>query len=321
MSVWTAEALSDWLTSTLLPGWLARIYDPTRPGFVEMLEPGGTASDSDHPQHAGDGAPESTLSATRICSACPVRLTRHATAWPSSGRLADAPMAASAIAARERRGRRCPVRFLRPRLRPVLARLVRKASGEAEAFSRADTVMGFIETQLAHPEGGFARIRWAPCRAGRTRICTCSKPATLWPRPRRHRWLAARRRHRRADAQSMLDEATDSLGEFFSEDWSAARPRGLVREPGHHYEWTWLLYHHERLTGSVDARASDRQLFDFADKRHRGGAVVNEIDPQGAMLNGSALLWPQTEYLKALAARVEFEGDADAMRRLDAIWT
>jgi mannose/cellobiose epimerase-like protein (N-acyl-D-glucosamine 2-epimerase family) len=44
---------------------------------------------------------------------------------------------------------------------------------------------------------------------------------------------------------------------------------------------------------------------------------VNEVDPAGRVLNGAALLWPQTEYLKALVARIEFEGDANAAAQLE----
>src|SRR3546814_19321730 len=41
------------------------------------------------------------------------------------------------------------------------------------------------------------------------------------------------------------------LGEYFTPDW---RPdpgdAGRVREPGHHFEWVWLLHRHGSLSGA-----------------------------------------------------------------------
>ena len=320
MGAWTAEALSDWLTQSLLPGWLARIYDPAQPGFVEMLQPDGTPSPSDI---------RTTLVTARL-----VYTFSHAHLLGVPGALEAARHGLNFLwnSCRRPDGRFChrctqsgevvDARSDFYDLAFVLFALgwYGRASGDAEAFARAEIVMGFIETELTHPEGGFAEDTHGTLpRRQNPHMHLLEACHALAEASGDSRWLARADKLVRLMQANMLDKDTGSLAEFFGEDWSPAPgARGLIREPGHHYEWTWLLYHHARLTGSTEARISARQLFAFADRRHGGGAVFNEIDPHGAALNDGALLWPQTEYLKALAARAEFERDAEAMRRLDA---
>ncbi|CAN7468715.1 AGE family epimerase/isomerase [Bosea sp. LjRoot9] len=318
----TADTLSGWLRETLLPGWLARVYDPTRPGFVEMLEPGGAASGSDI---------RSTLVTARLTY---VFSHAHLLGVPGALDAARHGMTFLWETCRRPDGRFCyrcrasgevvDTRSDFYDLAFVLFSLgwFARASGDGLALARAEEVMGFIETQLAHPDGGFREDTLGTLpRRQNPHMHLLEACHALAEASGDRRWLA------RADTivalmrRRMLDEATDSLGEFFGEDWSAwPEPRGLVREPGHHYEWTWLLYHHERLTHSASARIDARRLYGFAERHRDQGKthpVINEIDPNGAVLNGAALLWPQTEYLKALVARIEFEGDEIATTRLD----
>lgn len=319
MSAETAEALSDWLVQDLLPGWLARVYDPARSGFVEMLEPDGTPSTSDI---------RTTLVTARLTYSF-----AHAHLLGVPGALEAARHGLDFLwnTCRRPDGRfshRCTqggdvidARSDFYDLAFVLFALgwYGKASGEAEAFARAETVYRFIESELAHPAGGFREDTLGTLpRRQNPHMHLLEACHALAGASGDARWLA------RADAlvklmQAKMVDGAGSLAEFFGEDWSPAPgPRGLIREPGHHYEWTWLLHHHAHLTGSDAARDSARQLFAFAARHDRGGAVVNEIDPRGEVLNANALLWPQTEYLKALAARAEFEGDGEAMEKLDA---
>ncbi len=116
----------------------------------------------------------------------------------------------------------------------------------------------------------------------------------------------------------LLDPATGTLGEFFAPDWSpAAGAAGDHVEPGHHYEWVWLLDRYERLTGA-SATTEIERLYRFA-VRHgadpRNGLVIDVVGRDGAVRQASARLWPQTEALKAhavMARRGEAGADARA---------
>ncbi len=101
---------------------------------------------------------------------------------------------------------------------------------------------------------------------------------------------------------------TGTLREFLADDLSPAPgAAGLVREPGHHMEWVWLLLHHYRLAGESSVLEPARRLHETA--RQWGmspkGLLVEEMAPDGHILTASTLLWPQTEAVKAAAARVE----------------
>lgn len=116
-----------------------------------------------------------------------------------------------------------------------------------------------------------------------------------------------------------LDPATGTLGEFFTADWAPAPgAEGALREPGHHFEWVWLLHQYRRLSGDRTVLAVADQLYRFGrahgletDPAMAPGAF-DAVDPEGGILQDSKRLWVQTEYLKALVARAEFQGDAEA---------
>ena len=90
-----------------------------------------------------------------------------------------------------------------------------------------------------------------------------------------------------------------------------------MREPGHQFEWVWLLHEYCRLTQDQSVAAHAERLFAFGtqfgiDRREGLEAVFDSVDASGTVVAGTKLLWPQTEYLKACVARVEWHDDAAA---------
>ncbi len=118
-----------------------------------------------------------------------------------------------------------------------------------------------------------------------------------------------------------IDARTDALGEHFDPSWQLlAGDVGRIVEPGHHFEWVWLLDRLDAREPRESTRALARRLFDFA--RRFGvdtdGGVLDQVDRVGNPLATGKRLWPQTERVKALAARAHATGDADLRRELDA---
>lgn len=112
-------------------------------------------------------------------------------------------------------------------------------------------------------------------------------------------------------ARRLLDGATGTLGEYFDGDWRPDSATGHRIEPGHHFEWCWLLHRFARMFDRPDALTIADALFAHADRhgadRARGG-VFDEIDRSGRVLADSKRIWPLTEYIKALAARLAAGG-------------
>ena len=115
-----------------------------------------------------------------------------------------------------------------------------------------------------------------------------------------------------------LDTGTGTLREFMGRDFAEApAPAGRIREPGHHFEWVWLLLHYGRLSGDTGVRETAGRLYRFA--MDHGvetdpafpAAAFDEAAPDGTLITDSKLLWPQTEAVKAFCARAELLGDAD----------
>lgn len=126
--------------------------------------------------------------------------------------------------------------------------------------------------------------------------------------------------------RALLDPETGTLGEFFDAAWNqAAGTAGQIVEPGHHYEWTWLL-HHYGATAGVDCGSAADTLYRFAEQygidRESGateGLVFDSLLRRGADLDDNKRLWCQTEAIKAQTARLEFAGDTAARARLDTL--
>jgi mannose-6-phosphate isomerase len=76
---------------------------------------------------------------------------------------------------------------------------------------------------------------------------------------------------------------------------------GEVLEPGHHYEWAFLLDSWAKLTGR-DRPAEVRRLIAFADANgldRKRRVAVNGIKLDGSPADMTARLWPQTERIRA----------------------
>jgi mannose-1-phosphate guanylyltransferase/mannose-6-phosphate isomerase len=124
-----------------------------------------------------------------------------------------------------------------------------------------------------------------------------------------------------ADAQAelglskLIDPACGAVKENFTADWSPAPGRdGRLIEPGHQFEWAWLLERWGRLRGRAEALKAARTLFAIGERGvdRRSGAAVDELLDDMTVADGRARLWPQTERLKAALILADGEADVQA---------
>lgn len=109
-----------------------------------------------------------------------------------------------------------------------------------------------------------------------------------------------------------FDTKTGALVEFFDEEWNIAPGEpGLHREPGHQFEWVWLLRQYANQAGGADLNQYAKSLFSFGTAHGLDlagplqGIVIDSVSVDGTALANSKLLWPQTEYIKACISRFE----------------
>ena len=99
-----------------------------------------------------------------------------------------------------------------------------------------------------------------------------------------------------------IDPATGALREFFAADWSPATgTAGRIAEPGHHYEWAFLLDRWAKQTGRNQPAAVGR-LIAFADAHGldaRRGVAIGAVLVDGSVHDPVARLWAQAERVRA----------------------
>jgi mannose/cellobiose epimerase-like protein (N-acyl-D-glucosamine 2-epimerase family) len=108
-----------------------------------------------------------------------------------------------------------------------------------------------------------------------------------------------------------IDPTTHMLGEYFDSNWNHILENGrFVYEPGHQFEWAWLMSLYQELTGQ-DLMKVRHQLFSLANQY--GTSSIRKIAFDEMWSNHtpkleSSRFWPQCERIKA-AVRLGTEVD------------
>jgi mannose/cellobiose epimerase-like protein (N-acyl-D-glucosamine 2-epimerase family) len=114
----------------------------------------------------------------------------------------------------------------------------------------------------------------------------------------------------------LYDDESGVLREYFARDWapSADPARADLWEPGHHFEWVWLLREYERLSGDDRGMHAAGRLYQVAREHGLGddGLVHDVLASDRAVRASSHRVWPHAEAIKAAMAR-HAGGDPDAL--------
>lgn len=101
----------------------------------------------------------------------------------------------------------------------------------------------------------------------------------------------------------MVDKENGGVVEYFSSDWRAFDSNlGNKIEPGHCYEWCWLLLEYDRLSSDESMRKTAKVIYDFGYKFGQDseyGGIFNEVSRIGDVTNTKKRIWPETEAIKA----------------------
>ncbi|MFZ5728043.1 MAG: AGE family epimerase/isomerase [Pseudomonadota bacterium] len=182
----------------------------------------------------------------------------------------------------------------------AMAALHRTDPGHTDLEGQAEQLLGALQG-LRHSAGGFREIEPHVFQANAHMHLLEAAMA----------WIEAgggpQWRHLASEIAGLaLDRFIDPCGgvlrEFFDVDWRPAHgDDGRLVEPGHQFEWAWLLTRWARLTSSDSAAQAAERLFQAG---LRGvdpvrGVAINAMNDDFSVRDASARLWPQTEWLKA----------------------
>lgn len=109
--------------------------------------------------------------------------------------------------------------------------------------------------------------------------------------------------------ERMIDPETGAMGEVFDSAWSRPAPSEARLEPGHQFEWAWLLATWRDEGGEPRCEAAARRLYACGLRGVAAdGAVLNSLDGAFRPTDGARRLWPQCERMRA-AVRLGQETD------------
>lgn len=301
----TLQALHDWAFRTALPFWIEAGPDRVAGGFHEQLDFAG--------RPAPCGFRRLRVTARQVYVFCHAAVLGHAGGLATAGEALDL-MWEKAWQGPDRGWARLlddsnqvldPTADLYDCAFMVFAHAWHhRATGDARSLARADATLDFIEQQMGHPSGGFQNL-WPAADGPRLQNPHMHLVEALLALVEatggdRYRELALtlidliRTR--------VIDRATGTLGERFTRDWQFwPGADGAIREPGHQFEWVWILDKARQLLG-VDITSDARLLYASASRlgiNQQTGLVCNAIDPVGNRLDGGSRSWTNTERLKA----------------------
>ena len=124
-----------------------------------------------------------------------------------------------------------------------------------------------------------------------------------------------------------MDQRWGALLEYFDDKWTPAPgDEGRITEPGHQFEWSWLLDRFQRHTG-IDVSTESRRVYVHGETYgvDAEGVTVDEVWAEGGMRTPTSRFWPHTERIKANIIRVEASRDpvaaANVVQAFDVLMT
>ncbi len=101
----------------------------------------------------------------------------------------------------------------------------------------------------------------------------------------------------------------------------ASGDRGRLFEPGHHYEWIWLLDRYSKLLSrSLPTCTAALRRTASLYGRSPGGLLWSEVRDDGTVMDSSKRLWPHTEAIKAELCGMSGKGCSSADVWLDHLY-
>ena len=178
-----------------------------------------------------------------------------------------------------------------------------QVTGDRSALSVADDTLAFLDAELPAPHGGY--LEGSPAgdtpRRQNPHMHLFEGLLTLWSSTREPRYLTRARAMFELFATRFFLPESGALCEYFDDELQPLPgERGRIVEPGHHYEWIWLLRWYERESGRSVQRYVDG-LYRHADRYgyDNAGMIVDEALIDGTHRLRSHRTWPVTEALKA----------------------
>ena len=177
---------------------------------------------------------------------------------------------------------------------------------KAEMVGRSNDLRSRIEAHVKHPVAGFEEDnppRLPLCSNPHMHLFEACLASEMVDGFDQVAWANLADEIADLAMDHFIDAESGVLREFFDHDWAPfAGDKGRIVEPGHLFEWAWLLLRWAERRGSAEAIVKARRLFDIGEAHgicpNRNVAIMTLLDDL-SVADPIARLWPQTEWLKA----------------------
>lgn len=199
-----------------------------------------------------------------------------------------------------------------------------RATGDDRAKDLADRALGFIDSAFRMP--GLPGLAEAVGGDGRP------LPKLRRQNPHMHLLEACLFAHevwggknykKMADELVALfndhfyDDQHNLVREFFNDDLSVHGIEGHRIEPGHAFEWIWLLKKHQAIHGDNRHDAVTLALLETANAHgwdETYGGIYDTLRPDGTIVADTKRIWPFCEALKANVLMLEAGPDRQSLK-------
>ena len=319
------EVLTHWLRADALPLWTQRGVDRTGGGFYEKLTHEGAVVEE--PRRTRLVARQIYVFATAqesgwLDSASSRILVSHGLDFLLHKSFGDAGLLRSAVGP-------CG-EPLRPDFDLYDHAFALFALGTAARLGHRPEITGAVGhglinkmvTHWKHPLGGFEEAKPPGGQINSSPQMHLLEAFLEWEAVgAEHCWRELSDDIARLAVGQLIDPRIGGIGEHFDHDWNpAAGETGRFLEPGHQFEWAWLLWRWGVARNRGDeVFPAVRRLTDIAETygvNPDTGLAINGLWNDFGARDRRSRLWPQTERIKTNIAVAEISVGATRERAL-----
>ena len=296
-----------WLRTAALPVWWSLGADRERGGFVEAIAQDGSPQPAPRRGRVQGRMIFSFAQAGMMGWSGPWReAARHALAGMKADFLRPDGLVRTLVGLDGRPLDDTPHVYDQAFALLGLASLRQAGESADEALDLAHRLREGLEA-LRHPAGGFQEAGDQPFQANAHMHLL--EASLAWEEAGEAGWSGLSDEIAGLALGAFIDHR-GVLSEFFDADWRRADgDDGRLVEPGHQFEWAWLLDRWGRARGRADGQLAARALHEAGRQGvdPRRACAVNALWQDLTVRDGWARLWPQTEFLKSALALGETE--------------
>lgn len=300
------SALRSWLFEQALPLWATRGVDSATNGFFEKLGADGTPIDE--PRRARVTARQVFVFATALKLGWErdhaSQMLDYALANLHRHYLKPTGIVVPTVAADGTVLRHDFDLYDHAFVLFALATASNARGGDPDLDARASALRDAMQAGWGHPLGGYeeSRPRSLPLKANPHMHLL--EAALAWEgQSTDGGWAGMADMIAELCLARFIDPNTGAQREYFAADWGMidSAPQNVV-EPGHQFEWAWLLQRWGASRRRGDALAASVRLAIIGESMGVDAdqdLAVNELNGDLTLRDGRFRLWPQTERLKA----------------------